>query len=675
MPQSRSRSGGNAATARSVRYRLNADARGQQPRLPTRKTSLLLAALALAGERGFRREALAELVWPDRAEAQARASLRQALTAVRKLLATADGSLSLAADAETVRLAGPDTAIDARAFDRLADSSVPDDLVRAAELCQGELLEGLALDGPLERWVSGYRAAFHRRALGLAERLGALAQGDDAAGRAAERLAERLLARDPAAEEAHRALIRVLLARGHRNAARRQLEQCREALRRELDAAPEPATVALLEQGTGEMPAAQSATRALRETGTAIDAPPPPPRSSGPGPSVVVMPFDNLSGPDNEPFVDGVVEDITAALSRIREFFVVARQSAFTYKGRFVDVREVSRELGVRYVIEGTVRRDGDRVRITVQLIEATGGAHLWAEKYDGALDDIFDLQDRITERVAGALQPSIRLAEIERARRKRPQDLGAYDYTMRAMRHVWMLEKDECTKGLELLEKALEIDPDYHLALALAAWCHAQRSVYNWTADAKGSIAEALGLAERAAHSGGDEPLTLTVLGTVHALARNHETARLILERAIAIDPNSSWAWSRLGWLDVYTNRPDSAEENFQRSIRLSPLDPMIFNNHAGLGAARAVAMDYEGAVEHLQRALRERPGAHWIRRMLAACLVGAGRMDEARAMAEEIMRYLPDFTIRGYVDALPGWAGYKTRAADFLRRLGLPE
>jgi len=393
-------------------------------------------------------------------------------------------------------------------------------------------------------------------------------------------------------------------------------------------------------------------------------------------PSIVVLPFDNMSGdPDQGHLADGVVESITAALSRIRSFFVIARNSAFAYKGRAVNVRNIGHELGVAYVLEGSVQRAGNRVRITVQLIEAQAGAHLWAERYDGALDDIFDLQDRITEQVAGSLQPSIRLAEIERARRKRPEALGAYDYTMRAMRHVWMLEKEEAAKGLDLLEKALQIDSDYHLALALAAWCHAQRSVYNWSADAKASITEALKLAERAAHSGGEEPLTLTVLGTVHSLARNHETSRVILERAIVIDPNSSWAWSRLGWLDVYTSRPDTAEEKFQRSLRLSPLDPMAFNNFAGMGAARAVAMDYEGAVTHLQRALRERPGAHWIRRILAACLVGAGQIEEAQRMAEEIMRYLPDFTIRGYVDALPGSDSYKVRAREFLRRLDLPE
>jgi adenylate cyclase len=188
-------------------------------------------------------------------------------------------------------------------------------------------------------------------------------------------------------------------------------------------------------------------------------------------PSIVVLPFANMSGDlEQEHFADGVVEAITAALSRIRSFFVIARTSAFAYKGRAVNVQTIGRELGVAYVLEGSVQRAGGRVRITVQLVETANGAHLWAEKYDGAVDDIFDLQDHITERVAGAMQPSIRLAEVERARSKRPQDLGAYDYTMRAIRHVWMLERNEAAAALELLDKALEIDPDYSLALALSA-------------------------------------------------------------------------------------------------------------------------------------------------------------------------------------------------------------
>ena len=261
-------------------------------------------------------------------------------------------------------------------------------------------------------------------------------------------------------------------------------------------------------------------------------------------PSIAVLPFDNLSAePDQAYLADGIVEAITSTLSSIRSFFVIARNSAFTYKGLAKNVRDIGRELGVAYVLEGSVQKAGNRLRITVQLIGTEGGAHVWSARYDGTIDDIFDLQDRITEQVAGALQPSIRTAEIERSRRKRPQDLGAYDYAMRAMPHVWALEKEESAKALELLDQALAIDPEYPLALSLAGWCHAQRSVYNWADDIVASQALAGKFAERAAELSGDDPLILAVLGAVHTFVRNHGTARVLLERALALDPNAAWA------------------------------------------------------------------------------------------------------------------------------------
>ncbi len=344
-------------------------------------------------------------------------------------------------------------------------------------------------------------------------------------------------------------------------------------------------------------------------------------------PSVAVLPFDNMSGdPEQEYFADGVVEALTAALSRIRSFFVIARNSAFAYKGKPKNVCDIGRELGVGYVLEGSVQRAGDRVRITVQLIETGSGAHVWAERYDGSLNDIFDLQDNITEQVAGALQPSIRLAEIDRISRKRPQDLGAYDYTMRAFKHVWALEKEEAAKGLSLLDKSLEVEPDYPLALALAAWCHAQGSVYNWVTDIESSKAQALKLAECAADLSADDPLILTVLGTVHTFVRNFGAARVLLQRAVALDPNSAWAWSRLGWLAVYADRTDEAQENFEKALRLSPLDSMNFNNFVGIASAHQVAGDDSTAAETFLRALDERPNAFWIHRNLAPALLGAG-------------------------------------------------
>lgn len=393
-------------------------------------------------------------------------------------------------------------------------------------------------------------------------------------------------------------------------------------------------------------------------------------------PSIAVLPFDNMSGdPAQEFLADGVVEAITAALSRIRSFFVIARNSAFTFKNRVANAVDIGKELGVAYLLEGSVQRSGDRVRITVQLIETESGAHIWADRYDGSIEDIFDLQDRITERVAGQLQPSIRLAEIERSRGKRPHDQGAYDYTMRAMPHVWALEKEESARALALLDQALAIDPDYPLALSLAGWCHAQRSVYNWSETAGLSQVEALKLAERAAELSSDDPLILAVLGAVHTFVRNFGTARILLERAVALDPNAAWAWQRLGWLDNYADRPERALEHFERALRLSPLDPMNFNSYVGMASANEVAEKYDDAAALFRRALEERPNAEWIYRNLASSLCGAGRMEEAREAYAVLMRIYPDLTFSKIRQVMVFSDSMLDRMGANLAKLGMPD
>ena len=391
-------------------------------------------------------------------------------------------------------------------------------------------------------------------------------------------------------------------------------------------------------------------------------------------PSIAVLPFDTMSGERDLGYLaDGIVEAITAALSRIRSFFVIARNSAFTYKGKATNVRDVGKELGVAYVLEGSAQKAGNRIRIIVQLIETEGGAHVWAGRYDGTADDIFDLQDRITEPVAGALQPSIRIAESERARRTRPQDLGAYGYTMRAMPHVWALEKEASGKAIELLDQALAVDPDYPLALSLAGWCHAQRSVYQWAEDIGKSQARALSLAERAAAISSDDPLILAVLGAVHTFVRNHGTARVLLERAVSIDANAAWAWSRLGWLDNYADRPEQAIEKFERALRLSPLDPANFNNHVGIASAHEVAGRYDEAAAMYRRALEEQPHALWIYRNLASSLAGAERLPEAREAFAAVMRAYPDLTEAKFRQAMVFSPATLDRIVTNLKKLGL--
>ena len=393
-------------------------------------------------------------------------------------------------------------------------------------------------------------------------------------------------------------------------------------------------------------------------------------------PSIVILPFDNLSGDkEQDYFADGMVEAITAALGNISSLFVIARNTAFTYKGRPMDVRDIGAELGVRYVLEGSVQRAGNRVRITTQLIETEGGTHVWAKPFDGSIEDIFELQDAITEQVAGALLPSIQLAEIERVRRKRPQDYRAYDFTMQAFPHVWSLERQATDTGLKFLQQALDMDSDYPLALSLAAWCHAQRSVYNWVEDIEASQAEALRLAEKAANLSGNDPLVLSVLGTVHTIVRNHGTARILLERAVSIDPNAAWTWSRLGWLEAYAENLEGALAHFEKSRRLSPLDPMTFNTYVGMASAYQGAGDPEQAIGLFRRALEERPNATWIYRSLAWALVDTGRIDEAKEAYALLTESYPDLTADKIRKAMVFSPEFMDRMLANLKTLGLPD
>ncbi|WP_201833997.1 adenylate/guanylate cyclase domain-containing protein [Microvirga zambiensis] len=394
------------------------------------------------------------------------------------------------------------------------------------------------------------------------------------------------------------------------------------------------------------------------------------------GPSIAVLPFTNLSkDPEQEYFADGIVEDIISALSRFRTFLVIARNTTFTYKGRSVNVPQVGRELGVRYVLEGSVRRSGDRIRITAQLIDAATGMHLWAEHYDGVVADVFDLQDQITASVIGSIQPSIRAAEIERARRKRPDNLDAYDLVMRALPNVWALEYDANQEATRLLEEALRLDPNYPLALSLAAWCRGQRIVYNWSSNVAEDKRETLREAQAAAVLGHDDPFILTVLGAALTITREYQRAAAMLDRALSLDPNSAWAWNRSGWLRDYTDEPEIAIEHFERSLRLSPFDPMAFNCELGIGGAHFVAKRYEAAAHWMAKGLVSKPSATWIHRTLAPSYALAGELDKARGSVGELLKDYPEIRISHILQALAFSKEVLDRFADGLRQAGLPE
>jgi adenylate cyclase len=356
-------------------------------------------------------------------------------------------------------------------------------------------------------------------------------------------------------------------------------------------------------------------------------------------PSLVVLPFDNLSGEaDQAYFADAVVEEITATLARIKDFFVIARNSAFAYKGRALDVRQVGKELGVRYVVEGSVRRVGERVRITAQLVETDTGNHIWSDKVNGTVHELFDMQDNMAALVASAIQPSIRQAEIDRAVSKRTETLAAYDLVMQAMPHLWAHQPRENRMAIDLLARALELEPGYGLAAALAAWAHGQQIAYNWTQDVVGERRSADALIKLASGTATGNPTAMTALASaIMQTGGDVAQATALAEKALVLDPNHAWAWLRKGFGKVYVGQPEEGLKAFQASQRLSPLDPFAFNMTLGMGLAHFAAGRTAQAVEFATRALAERPGLTWPYRDLASYHATAGDLAAAGAALDK--------------------------------------
>ena len=388
-------------------------------------------------------------------------------------------------------------------------------------------------------------------------------------------------------------------------------------------------------------------------SGAPANAPPVPPSNR---PSLAVLAFDNLSGEaDQGYFADAVVEEITATLSRVKDFFVIARNSAFSFKNRgSTDVRQVGRELGVRYVVEGSVRRVGERVRITAQLVEAETSNHIWSTRVDGAVSDLFDLQDRIAAEVASAIQPSIRRAEIDRARSKRPETLAAYDLVMRAFPHLWAHRPQENLEAIALLDRALQLEPHYGLAVALAAWAHGQQIAYNWSLDLTAERRNAAKHIEQAVLWVHDDPTALTALSTAMMLGGDVAQAAAVADQALMLDPNHAWAWMRRGWGQVYLGNPEEGLTAFERAQRLSPLDPFAFNVHLGMGLAHFSAERPQMAIQYARKALAERPGLTWPYRDLATYFADQGELADARDALQRFTAAHPGVTLEIIGDGL---------------------
>jgi TolB-like protein len=395
-------------------------------------------------------------------------------------------------------------------------------------------------------------------------------------------------------------------------------------------------------------------------------------------PSIAVLPFANMSGDaEQDYFADGMVEDIITALSHIRWLFVIARNSTFAYKGRASDVRKVGHDLGVRYVLEGSVRKAANRVRITGQLVDAETGGHLWAERYEGSLDDIFELQDRITGSVVGAIAQELELAEIERAKRKPTESLDAYDYFLRGMANFHVGTPVHVDQAITHFRKAIALDPEYASAYGMAAWSLFWRRLNGWTADAANDTTEGARLARSAVNLGRNDAVALTRGG--HALAhfsRDLDAGIDFLDKALVLNPNLAAAWFLGGFLRIWRGEPEEAIKRFEHAMRQSPLDTEMFRMQMGIGMAHLMAKRFEESCTWAEKSFRDVPTFAMSATVIASSCALAGRMNEARRAITDARRLDP--TLR--LATLDAWLPFH-RPEDFalfeegLRKAGLQE
>jgi adenylate cyclase len=366
-------------------------------------------------------------------------------------------------------------------------------------------------------------------------------------------------------------------------------------------------------------------------------------------PSIAVLPFQNMSGdPEQEYFADGVVEEITTALSRLRWLFVIARNSSFAYKGKAIDIRQVARELGVHYVLEGSVRKAANRLRITGQLVDGLTGAHVWADKFEGAVEDVFDLQDRMTESIVGAIEPSIRLAEIERARHKRPDKLDAYDLFLRALPHAIANTPADVDQALVLLNEALRLDPSYAIAHAYVAWCHQQRFRDEQLPEDRLAV---LDHADAGIRNGMDDPQALSIAAFAQGhITRDFANSIALLNQALAMNGNSAITLRFNAIMHAYNEQYDRAIELALMALRLSPIDPMNYHAYLALTVACYFTDRFEEASQYATLAIQSNLKFSLLHVFLVASNAKIGRLDLARGAVQRLLEIAPTFTIGNF-------------------------
>ncbi len=602
--------------------------------ISAKKTRGLLALLAFSPS--VARERLANLLWSDRGDVQARSSLRQALASLRKDLGPAHASC-VTIDDERVSLDPVHVETDAVVFQELASLEKADSLRAALSLYRGPLLEDTTINDPaFEEWITSKRAALHDHAVSAIEKLWGMENGS-----ARVQLAKRLVEIEPLKEFSHLALMQSYADTGEDGLALQHYSACRNLLKSELGIAPGRDIELLRQRLLQRVPASPALATEAVVTNSAPTLPDKP--------SIAVLPFQNLSGdPGQDYFADGVVEEIIVALSRIQWLFVIARNSSFAYKGKSVDVKQVGRELGVRYVLDGSLRKSADKIRITGELIDAATGAHIWADRFEGRLEDIFALQDQMTASVVGEISPRLQQAEIDRVQRKPTDSLDAYDNFLRGLAnlHKWTREGNDA--ALTHFYRAIELDPNFAAAHGLAARTYVARSSSGWISDYVKEFTEAERLARRAAELGHDDAVALSTAGFALSDICGHvDDGDAYVERALALNPNLASTWLFSGWVKASKGEAALALERLAYAKRLSPNDPQDFSRQCAMSFAHFVAGNYLEGLACAEASLRFRHPLLFPLLSIAICAALAGRNEQARKAMAGIRQINPTLRI----------------------------
>jgi TolB-like protein len=620
------------------------------------KLSALLAFLVATGK-PVARDQLTSLLWGSHLEEHARQNFRQALARLRKALGP---DVILTAD-QSVQLAPGAIASDLAEFQSLVKSSAAEDLRRAVTFLDGDLMAGIDLrEEAWEEWLSNERRRIGSLACDVLERLGRMELEGGRAGEAL-RLAEDCIRRDIFREDAHRLAIRALAALGRKSEAIKHYQHLAERLKLELGTVPELATTAAYEQA--------------RQHKDAADEPKPTHVRRS---SIAVLPFANLStDPEQDYFADGMVDEIITALSKLHWLFVIARNSSFAYKGRAIDVKQVGRELGVRYVLDGSVRRAGNRLRIVGQLVDATTGTAIWADRFEGDMADVFELQDMVTTQVVGAIAPKLEQAEIERSRRKPTESLDAYDYFLRGQAEVHRWTPNANRAAMAHFYKAAELDPQFAAAFGMAARCYSQAKTEGWLHDQAGAAAEVSRLGRIVAELGPDDPVALNAAGMAIAyVVGDLDAGCAMIERSVELSPNFAQAWSFSGWVKAWMGEADVSISRTTRALQLSPHDPAISNMRRGIALAYFIAGRYQEAMSAAEIVSPLQQNAIVGLSTAAASAALLGRQAEAERAMQALLKVDPALRVRDLRQRFP-----MKRDEDFarwkegLRKAGLPE